>query len=555
MLTTLAQSQAAGLNTHFSLVKIIIVLVLFILWTLASQWVDRDSDRVKTRREWWNFIVLGGGVGGLAVLLLFPWAGAGYFLGLAFWAVLGGGPLVAYVVHRNGRVAPHTRVMNAAHFKRLIGSGGGKKKRVDKGLRVRVVSAKGEMVEKPSDPTELDQFDATQDFLFDAMWKRASDVDVVIGAESTRVIYKIDGVASEQENALEKIEADKVIEFLKRQADLNIEERRRPQTGTIKVGLLGSTDKPEPMEVQTSGSTQGERLRLRLNRSAGLMKLEDLGFSEKPLKQFKAMVELDMGLVVFAGPKESGITTTQYATIRAHDAYLQNLYTLETKPLMKLENVTQQVYDSTKADVSFARMLQTVIRREPDVVAVSQCEDRETAQVACRSAVEKKIYLGLKASNCIDAVSRLLALAEDPKLVAGSLVGVVAQRLLRILCPACREAYQPDDQLVRKANLPADKIEHFYRPPSAPILDKRGREIICQTCQNSRYVGRTGVFELLVISDKLRELIAAGAPIKQIKDQARTEKMRYLQEQGLFKVIDGTTSMAEVMRSLKIEGK
>ena len=161
----------------------------------------------------------------------------------------------------------------------------------------------------------------------------------------------------------------------------------------------------------------------------------------------------------------------------------------------------------------------------------------------------------MRASSTFDAIARLIALVEDPKPVAEVLVAVVGQRLLRVLCNACREAYQPDEQLLRKANLPVDKIEHFYRPPSEPILDKKGREIICQTCQNSRYVGRTGVFELLVISDALRKLIASGATANQIKSQARSEKMRYLQEEGLLKVIAGQTSMAEVMRGLRVDSK
>ncbi len=556
MLAILAQAQIPGIDTYISLPKTIAVLVLFVLWTLASQWVDRDSDRVKTRREWWNLVVLGGGLGGLAVLVLFPWSGAAFFLGLAFWAVLAAGTLIAYVVHRNGRMVPANRVLTPGHVKRLLaGVGGGKKTREDKGLRVRIVDSQGEQMAKPHDVVVLDQFDATQDFLFDLLWKRASDVDVLLGNGETRVIYKIDGVVSEQENALTTDSAEKVLVFLKQAAGLNIEERRRPQTGTIRVALLGSEEKPEPLEVQASGSMKGERLRLRLNRSAGLLKLADLGFTNKQLDRFKKVVELDAGLVLFAGPREAGLTTTQYAALRAHDAYLQNLYALETEPLMKLDNVTQQVYDQAKSQVSYGRMLQTVLRREPDVVLVSQCEDRETASLACRAATEKKIYLAIKATNSFDALSRLLALVEDPKLVAGSLVAVVAQRLLRILCPACREAYQPDAQILRKANLPADEIEHFYRPPSAPILDKRGREIVCQTCQNSRHVGRTGVFEMFIVSDRVRALIASGASIRQIKDQARAEKMRYLQEEGVRKVIAGVTSMAEVMRGLRIEAK
>ncbi|MCB9865553.1 MAG: Flp pilus assembly complex ATPase component TadA [Phycisphaerales bacterium] len=556
MHTTLAPTLlAAALYT--SLPKILTVLVLFVLWTLGAQWADRDVERInKPRREWWNLLILGGGGGGIAVLLLIPWPGAAFFLGLAFWIILGGGTLLAYVVHRNGRVGPSARVLTPTHLKKVLsGKGGGKAEREDRGVRVRLMDSEGKAISKPTEPEERERFDVAQDFLFDMLWKRSTDADLVVGAEATRVVYKIDGVASEQEGLLTPENAEKLLSFMKQAAGLSMEERRRPQAGQMRAGLLGSTGKPDRMEVVTSGSTQGERMRLRINRSQGLLALEDLGFSEPVLKQFKAAVAKESGLVVFAGPRESGITTTEYAALRTHDAYLQNVYSLETSVMQDLDNITQQVFDPNKVDVSYARMLQTILRREPDVVLVDQCEDRETAQLACRAATDKKIYLTVRAGSCADAIARLQALLDDHKLLAGALVGVVSQRLVRVLCEACREAYKPDEQLLRKANIPADQVEHFYRPPSEPILDKKGRVIVCQTCQNSHYVGRTGVFEFMPVSDAVRKLLAAGAPAKQIKAQARSEKMRYLQEDGLIKVIAGKTSMAEIMRGLRSDAK
>lgn len=556
MHTVLAASESAALGAYLSLPKIVTTLVLFVGWLLANQWVDRDSERVKTSREIWNIVVAAGGFGGVFVLLIFPWVGSAFFVGLAFWIILAGGTLLAYVVHRNGRVSASRRVMTIDHLKRVMaGRGGDRKAKIDKGIRVRLLDHENQPIEKPDDPQDRDDFDATQEFLFDVLWKRASDADVSRTADAVRVVYKIDGVASEQPNGLAAENCEQVINYLKRHAGLNIEEKRRPQVGRMRVGLLGAEGKPEVLEVQTSGSTRGERLRLRLYRSKQLMRLEDLGFSEKRLEQVKAMVETDTGLVIFSGPRESGVTTTQYAALRAHDAYLQNIYAIETHPLQQLDNITQQIHKGAEEQVSYARMFQTVLRREPDVVMVSQCEDHETAQIAARAAAEKKIYIAITATQCADAIARFVALVGDPKLAAANLVGVIAQRLIRVLCPACREAYKPDENLLRKANLPVERIENFYRPPSNPIVDKKGREVICQNCQSSRYYGRTGVFQVLVVSDKMRALIAAGASASQIKKQARAEKMRYLQEEGLLKVMDGVTSMAEVMRGLRADAK
>jgi len=555
MATTLTSSLLAA-ALYLSVPKLVLFLLLFVGWTLCVQWADRDVAKInKPRREWWNLLLLGGGGGGLAVLLLIPWPGAAYFLGMAFWLILAFGTVLAYVVHRNGRVTPAMRVLTPAHFRRMVSGKGGKAIKEDRGIRVRLVDYEGNALSKPTDPEELERFDAAQEFLFDMLWKRSSDADVLISPESVRVVYKIDGVAAEQENGLAPDSAEKLLLFLKKSAGLNVEERRRPQSGAVRVALLGTAGKPEKLDVMTSGTTKGERLRLRLNRSVGLMQLEDLGFSEPVLERYRQHVHTETGLVLFAGPRESGITTTQYASLRAHDAYLQNIYTLESSPIHDLDNITQQVFDPTKADVSYARMLQTILRREPDVVLVDQCEDRETAQLACRAATEKKIYMTIRAPSTVDAIARLQALAEDNRSVAAVLVCVIAQRLVRVLCEACREAYKPDEQLLKKANMPADQIEHFYRPPSQPILDKKGRVIVCQTCQNSHYVGRTGVFELLSVSDEMRKLIAGGAAPKDIKALARAEKMRYMQEDGLLKVIAGKTSMAEIMRGLRSEGK
>lgn len=551
----IAVSETAALGVHLSLTKILIAMALFVAWLFANQWVDRDAERVRTNRQIWNIVVAAGGFGGVFILLMFPWKGSMYFVGLTFWAILAIGTLVAYVVHRNGRVSQSQRVMTPAHFKRFTAGSGAKKAKVDKGIRVKLLDHESNEIEKPDDPETREQFDATQDFLFDVLWKRASDADVARNAETVRVIYKIDGVAAEQTDVLSPDDGEKVMHFLKQHAGLKIEERRRPQTGRMLVGLLGAEGKPQLMDVQTSGTTQGERMRLKVGQSGGLMRIGDLGFSEKRLEEMKKLLAQDTGMVLFAGPKESGVTTTQYAALRDHDAYIQNIYTIETKPLLKLDNITQQIHKGAQEQVSFARMLQTVLRREPDVVMVSQCEDHETAQIAARAAAEKKLYVAIKASECADAIARYAALVGDHKLAAASLVGVVSQRLLRVLCPACREAYKPEESLLKKANLPIDKIEHFYRPPSAAIVDKKGREVICQNCQSSRYNGRTGVYQVLVISDALRKLIASGASATQIKAQARAEKMRYLQEEGLLKVMEGVTSMAEVMRGLRADSK
>lgn len=546
----LAQIPSGG---YFSFVKMAVVAVLVVGWAFACQWVDVDTERVKTKREQWNLIVLSGGVTGLFVLFFVPWPGPLFFLGLAFFLLLAGGGLVAYVVHRNGRVVANVRVLTGAHARRVLaGLKGEKKEKQDKGTRVLLNTPDGQSVKRPPDPQEAEAYDDLQDFLFEAFWRRATEVDLAIGNEKVRVVFRIDGVPSERANGVTVETADRVISYMKKLAGLNPEERRRPQTGHLQAALLADAGNPARLEITTSGAVTGERLRLKVQSRAQLKRLEELGMAEARVKALRELIEQPAGLILFSGPRHNGVTTTQYAVMRHHDAFMQNLHSIEKAPLLELDNITQHKYRNDP-EVSYARQVQTVLRREPDVLMIGECEDRETARLAGQAAAEKKIYLAVEAGSCVDALARFLALTEDPPLVAKTLLGVVNQRLLRILCTTCRQSYRPDEKLLRKANLPADKIETFYRQPTEPILDKRGREIICQTCQGSGYVGRTGVFELLVADKAIRALIAEGAAMNAVKAQARKNRMHYLQEEGLLKVIDGTTSLNEVLRGLRMD--
>lgn len=552
----LAQAFEVGPQTYFSLVKIGVFAALFVLWTLVCQWVDRDADYVKTSREQWNLIVISGGAAGVLLWLVVPLAlGKGtatFVLGLAFWLLLAGGAAMAYVFHRNGRVVPHARVMNLGHFKRLASAGTERKKqRVDKGTRIRLVNSQGKAVEPPADAEEYDQYSATQEFLYDVLWRRASDAEVTAGKDEALLVYRIDGVSLKQEGRLTPQDAERVVTYLKALAKLNPEERRRPQTGRIRASLLANPE-PRPVEVSTSGSTTGERLRLRIVSEESCKRLGDLGLRETHQRIFKELIQVPTGLVVFSGPKQSGVTTTQYAVLRDHDAFMQNLHTLERAPLLELDNMTQNKYRAGTDETSYARQLQLVLRREPDVVVVGECTDRETAQIAVRAAAtDRKIYLALEAKDSFDALQKLRELADDNAAVSKALLAVVNQRLVRVLCPACREAFKPDERLLKKLNLPVDKIEHFYRPPTEPITDKKGRLVICQTCQSTGYSGRKGVFEILRADETVSAMLAEGAPIQRIKDHYRRKRTHDLWRTGLQEVYDKVTSLDEILRALR----
>jgi type II secretory ATPase GspE/PulE/Tfp pilus assembly ATPase PilB-like protein len=538
-------------------IKIAVIVGLLLAWAAGAQWIDRDTDVVKTRREHWNMIVISGAMVATFVLFVVPlWRGALFFAGLAFWLLLAGGSMVAYLVHRNGRVVPSAKILTIGHAKRLLGAGSQKKKIKDKGLRVHLKDHEGNAIELPDDYDEALAFQAVQDFLFDLLWRRASDADVLAGKEKYRLVYRIDGVASERPDGIAPEDGERIFRYLKKLAGLNVEEIRRPQTGHIKAALLGQEGDAGDTEVHTSGTTAGERLRLRIQQGPTLLRLHELGLAPPRLKSVKQLLAKNTGLVLFSGPPQNGLTTTQYAVLRGHDAYMNRIHTLERRILTEVDNITQEKYEGGNADVNYARALQAILRSEPDIVMVGECEDRETAMVATRAAAgERKVYMAIHAKDCFEAVTKYLTALNDNRLAATALLGAVNQRLIRILCEECREAFEPDAATLKKLNLPADKIENFYRPPAEVKTDRRGRDIACQRCQGTGYVGRTAIFEVLMVDAPIRRLIVEGAPMNRIKSQCRKAKMYYLQEEGLLKVIDGTTSMAELLRCLRTNEK
>lgn len=556
MTSTTLLAAAVTSGPFVSVIKIGVVALLLFGWAAAAQWVDRDTDVVKTRREQWNLIVIAGGAVASFVLFMVPvWRGGLFAVGVLVWLALAGGALLAYVAHRNGRIVPDARILTLAHAKRLLGGVAAKKPK-DKGSRVRLADHSGAHVEFPSDADEARSYHAVQDFLFEVISRRASDVDLIPGKDKYRLVYRVDGLQTEAADGVATDEGERVIRYLKKLAGLNVEEIRRPQTGRIEASLLSADGKVGKTEVRTSGTTAGESLRIKMQADAKVMRLPELGIAAARLNGIKTVLNRQVGLFLLSAPPEHGVTTTQYAVLRGHDAYMNNIHALERRPLTKVDNITQHQYEGSNADVNYARMLQTVLRKEPDIVLVGECEDRETAMIASRAAADdRKIYMGIDARDCFDALNKYLSLLGDNKLAAKALIGVMNQRLLRILCKDCREAFQPDPATLKKLNLPADKIEHFYRPPSEKKLDRRGREIVCPACQGSGYIGRTGVFELLLVDEGVAKLIEEGAPIDRIKSQCRKNKMYYLQEEGLLKVIDGTTSMNEVLRCLKTGDK
>ncbi len=537
-------AQLPSTYVYVQPVKLGGIVVAFALWAMFAQWVDKDTVVVNTFRTLWNLIVVGTGTVAL-VLALFV---SMYAIGLPAMLVINLVVMIVYVIHRNGMVPEKDRVMTPMHFRRLKEEGfSGKKKVKEVKERVRITGPAGP-VKIPEEETARDQYALTQDLLFDALWRRAALVEIVpAGQEAAKVNYLIDGIKVDRE-PLTRDAAEAAVQYMKGIAGLNLEERRKPQSGKITVAL---GDVKRKMVIRTDGTIAGETLRIRIIYDEGAFKVADLGFQPKQLEVIEAGKGEPGGLILLTASDGNGLTTTVYSFTRTHDRFLQNMQTVEYEVELEIDNVTQNVF-VPGGSMTFAERLQKLIRSDPDIVILPEMRDRESAVLAANAAIKRKVYVGLQATDVFDALRKWIASVGDKNLVAKGLRAISNQRLVRLLCRECKEAYKPDPQTMRKLNLPADKI--LYRRPE-PEYDKRGNEIVCQACQGSGYVGRTGVFEWLVVDDPLREVIRNGKSMSEVKSAAgRYATLIGLQTQALHKVLAGETSIQEVARVLRARG-
>jgi type II secretory ATPase GspE/PulE/Tfp pilus assembly ATPase PilB-like protein len=333
-----------------------------------------------------------------------------------------------------------------------------------------------------------------------------------------------------------------VINVFKVLSALDISEKRKPQDGSFGAKLEG---REVEFRVATSGSKSGEKLVMRiLDNAAGVSKLEESGLRPKLATEIRSLVTQPHGMFLCCGPTGSGKTTTLYAGLREIDRFQKNIITVEDPIEYHLDNITQMEIN-TKSGQTFAGSLRSILRQDPDVIMIGEIRDQETANIACQAAnTGHMVFSTVHSNDTVTALFRLLDLGVEPFMIASALTAVLGQRLVRVLCEACKEPYKPKPEFLKKANLPADKVEYFYRRPTEP-------QQVCPQCGGTGYLGRTGIFELLVLTDAMRDMIRENPSINAIKAEARKNGMIYLQEDGLRQVIQGKTSIDELLRVVK----
>jgi len=544
MTDVVAAVQAAG--DYFSIIKIVLMLVVLTPWFYVAPWVQKDAKKVHTSQTAWSLAVLLVGAVTLLIWLVQPY----YVIGLLTYLLLTGGVLAAYVAHRNSRVEDESeKVLTMAHLSHLFSKDRGRAMKVL--AKVKLYHATGKVIIPPSpegSEEEVSAYNTAQELLYDIIWRRASEADLSPSEGQTRVRYVIDGVVIERP-PLPLTASEPAIQCIKNIGGMDVEDRRRPQAGKLSVDLAGMQVE---MALRSAGTTSGQRMQFRVLQEYVRTKLDTLGMDEVMLEKVRAINLAGDGLIIISGRPGSGVTSTLYSLLREHDAFVKQLESLESRPAVDMENITQHAYGEPGR---LAPSLAAVLRRDPDVLMVDACPDEATAQLVAEAAAGRAVLLGVSASDTFMALARWVKACGDAKRAAAPLRAVLCQMLLRKLCPNCRESYIPNPEVLAKANLSAQRIERFFRPPTKPLTDDDGSPITCPACQGIGYLGQAAVFELMEVTDEVKGLIREGAPVGQLKAVCRKSGMLYLQEQALQRVIDGVTSIQEVIRVSQPERK
>ncbi|HET8539687.1 MAG TPA: type II secretion system ATPase GspE [Anaeromyxobacter sp.] len=397
-------------------------------------------------------------------------------------------------------------------------------------------------LEEPTDLLDADDeapiIRLVNSLMFRAVKERASDIHINPEEKDITVRYRIDGVLREVIRPPKRYQAS-IASRIKIMGGLNIAEKRLPQDGRIRIKIAG---KDVDIRLSTVPTAHGERIVMRLlDKSNVILDLGELGFEDWQLKIMDGLVTRAHGIVLVTGPTGSGKTTTLYAALAKINSPDLNILTIEDPVEIPLRGVGQ-VQVNPKIELTFANGLRSFLRQDPDVIMVGEIRDLETAEIAIQASLTGHLVLSTVHTNdAAGAITRLVDMGVQPFLVASSLVGVLAQRLVRVLCPDCRKPYQPTREEREQVGLADDILRRAGNP--TVVYKAQG----CPACQNTGYQGRTGIYELMLVDDDVRALILKSVDSSTIKAAAVRHGMLTLLQHGAYKVARGITSAAEVL--------
>ncbi len=382
--------------------------------------------------------------------------------------------------------------------------------------------------------------------IFTAVQKRASDIHIESREEAMVIKFRIDGVLGKAMEPIDKKFQSPIISRIKVMSDLDIAERRVPQDGKFRLKIK---DKTIDFRVSIMPSIFGEDAVIRvldkdmITEAISELKLSLLGFSDDVLERFKRYIIKPYGMLLVTGPTGSGKTTTLYTAITEIKSPEDKIITIEDPVEYQIDGITQ-IPVNEKKGLTFARGLRSILRHDPDKIMVGEIRDPETAQIAIQSALTGHlVFTTVHANNVFDVIGRFLHMQVDPYSFISALNCILAQRLVRVLCPNCKKKNELNDNKLLESGLDPTKYKNkvFYKASG------------CPECNQTGYQGRTAIAEFLELSDEIREMILDKKPLSEVKKQAKKEGLISLREIGLQKALDGVTSLTELNKATFVE--
>jgi general secretion pathway protein E len=365
-----------------------------------------------------------------------------------------------------------------------------------------------------------------------AVESRASDIHIEPFEDELKVRYRIDGVLHETESTPKRLQPA-IVSRIKIMAKLNIAERRLPQDGRIKLKV---GDREIDLRVSTIPVLHGESVVMRILHKEGIViDLDKLGFPSDTLSKFNNLIKRPNGIILVTGPTGSGKTTTLYGALDKLNSPDKKIITVEDPIEYQLKGINQ-IQVKPKIGLNFANTLRHIVRQDPDIIMIGEIRDLETAEIAIQSALTGHlVFSTLHTNDAPSAMTRLVDMGVEDFLLSSTILGVLAQRLVRVICPSCKEIVSSESEREELAKIGMEDVALY-------------KGVGCETCAHTGYYGRTGIFELMVVDDDIRKLILKGSDANQLKEVARAHGMRTLVEDGFQKVRAGITTLSEVLR-------
>jgi type IV pilus assembly protein PilB len=370
-----------------------------------------------------------------------------------------------------------------------------------------------------------------------AIAEKASDIHIEPSKDSLRIRYRTDGILSDAMILPKRAQAPLISRF-KIMAEMDIAEKRAPQDGRVSANVEG---KPFDFRVSTLPAVFGEKIVMRvLDKSSINVGLNKLGFLPYTFEMFEAMITRTYGIILVTGPTGSGKSTTLYSVLHKLNSGEKNILTVEDPVEYELPGITQSMVNN-KANMTFANALRAMLRQDPNIIMVGEIRDSETALIAIEAALTGHLVLStLHTNDAPGAVARLLDMGVESFLIASSVIGVLAQRLLRTICVKCKEPYTPPKDAIKRLGMNLDLLD------KSDVTFYRGHG--CEHCKGTGYKGRIGVYELMPVSEKVRELILARASSYAIREAANEAGMQSLKDDAMEKILLGITTLEESLR-------